>query len=412
MGKAASGLLAAIFLFPSSCTAASNLVASRTEAQAQDLSAYSVVVTAGYSEPGDGGGATFKNVGEAPLTGEAASFVDSHGTHWQLVADPGGVNIRQFGAKCDWNLAQNSSRDYAKYDSAAHDDAPALQRAIDFASLQFANGDDIGGGSGGVVHLPKGACKISSPIRVADQTVVAGQGPLSSILVMPEGFDRNEHFITLGNSHNLASFGTRLEDFQLWSMNRDAAPGTAMVYSNNTQHTGGLFRVKIFAGNRSAILLTGGSGGASMYYMEHVEVFNTGAERGGSNNPGIVLHYVGSIIQNLRNIVVVGPGNGGPDHIGLRIDGGQVKVDGFHAEGVAIGIDVNIVGGLNVGFARLLNVTGGPNCNELLRIERSVEPGTTIIGMAAQNGCTRATVDSRIPGESPVSGFIVDDRKF
>jgi hypothetical protein len=412
LSKALSILFAVPLLAPSACTAAGNLVDSRAAAQSQDLSSYSVIMTGGYYEAGDGGGATFKNVGQAPLHGEDASFVDARGTHWQLVADPAGVNILQFGARCDWNLAQNSSRDYARYDASASDDASALQHAIDFQSLQFANGDDIGGGNGGRVLVPKGACKIATPVRVADQVVVSGAGPLSSVLVMPLTFNPGANFITLGNGDDRASFGSRLEDLQLWSMNRNAAPGTAMVYSNNTQHTGGLFRVKIFAGNRSAIFLTGGAGGASMYYMEHVEVFNTGAEHGGANNPGIVLHYVGSIVQNLRNIVVVGPGDGGPDHIGLRIDGGQVKVDGFHAEGVAVGVDINVIGGPNVGFTRLYNITGGPNCAVLARIESGVAPGTTIMGMAAQNGCSRATVEDLVPGHAPLTGFIVDDRKF
>lgn len=55
------------------CTAASGgatFVPTRAIAATLNLSAYNVVVTGGYGQPGDGGGATFKNVG-------SAAFIDS-----------------------------------------------------------------------------------------------------------------------------------------------------------------------------------------------------------------------------------------------------------------------------------------------------------------------------------------------
>jgi hypothetical protein len=405
-------LIAALSITPRIASATTTLVDSRAAATAMNLSTSSVVITGGYAAAGDGGGAVFKNVGSTTLLDTGASFTDAGGTNWQYVPDPIGIHIRQFGAKCDWNLSQDSSRAYSTYDAAATNDRAALQNAIDFAALQFANGDDVGGGSGRVVRIPKGACKISTQVRVADKVVLKGEGPLSSVLVMPQNFSTSDHFIILGNGSQLASFGSRLEDLQLWSVNTNAAYNVAMVYSDNTQHTGGLFRVKIFAGNRSAIYLNGGYGGASMYYMEHVETFNVGAAGGANGNPGIILHYTGSIIQNLRNLVVQGPGNGGSAHIGLRIDGGQVKVDGFHTEGIAIGIDVNVSGGTNTGFTRLVNLTGGSDCINLIQIESGTTANTTIVGMAAPNGCSNKTVLNGIPGGTSVTGVMIDDTKF
>ncbi|MFZ4748720.1 MAG: hypothetical protein ACOYLK_17860, partial [Sphingomonas sp.] len=144
-------LIAALSITPRIASATTTLVDSRAAATAMNLSTSSVVITGGYAAAGDGGGAVFKNVGSTTLLDTGASFTDAGGTNWQYVPDPIGIHIRQFGAKCDWNLSQDSSRAYSTYDAAATNDRAALQNAIDFAALQFANGDDVGGGSGRVV---------------------------------------------------------------------------------------------------------------------------------------------------------------------------------------------------------------------------------------------------------------------
>jgi hypothetical protein len=73
------------------CTAASGgatFIPSRATAQTLNLSAYNVVVTGGYGQPGDGGGATFKNVGTAP-------FIDSF-----IPTGTGGGAITNQGSGC------------------------------------------------------------------------------------------------------------------------------------------------------------------------------------------------------------------------------------------------------------------------------------------------------------------------
>jgi hypothetical protein len=431
-GRWINFIAAGCLLFAAQVAAAqATYVASRAAAKTTNLSTSTVVRTGGYFTPGDGGSATFRKLpantqptdnGGATDTG--ASFTDLAGNVWQYVVDPEGINIRQFGAKCDWNLAQDGNRNYSAYDAAAHDDRASLQNAIDFAALQFADGNDKGGGAGQVVRIPAGACKIAAPVRVKDQVVVAGEGPMSSVLIMPQNYDHAEHFITLGSldSPPEASFGARLEDLQLWSVNVNGDYNKAMVYSNNTQHTGGLFRVKIFAGNRSGVFLQEGIGGASMYYMEHVEVYNVGGTEGANNNPGIILNYYGSTISNIRNLIVQGPGTGGTYHIGVRIDSGQVKIDGFHTEGVPIGIDVNLNSGdshANQSNVRLVNLTGGNGCRTLIQIESTVT-APLVVGQAAPNGCITVvggvnqnrTVSDGRSGASPVNDFIAMDRLF
>jgi hypothetical protein len=400
-------------LAPTLGSATTLLVDSRTQAATQDLSAHAVVVTSGYYTGGDGGGATFKNVGSAALSATGASFVDAAGTHWQYVPDPVGVHARQFGARCNWNLAGDGNRNYAAYDAAAQDDSSAIQNAINFATAAFANGDDVGGGHGGFVHLPKGSCKIASQLQVKNGVVLRGAGALSTVLVMPQSFPGDQHFIILGDLDNLSGFGHRLEELGLWSTNTNASYNIAMAYSKDTQHTGGFSHVKIHAGNRVAIFMDGGAGGASMYVMEHIETFNTGAFNGGNPNPGIILNYAGSLISNLRNLVVQGPseGTGGSQHVGIRILGGSVKIDGFHTENMATGIDVHVANGLNGGITRLENLTGGALCTQLVRIQSFVALNTTVVGMAVPNGCA-TTVQNSIPGQASVTGWIIEDRKF
>jgi len=73
------------------CTAAvggSGLIPSRAAATALNLSTYNVIVTGGYSQPGDGGGATFKNVG-------SAAFLDSF-----VPTGTGGGTITNQGTAC------------------------------------------------------------------------------------------------------------------------------------------------------------------------------------------------------------------------------------------------------------------------------------------------------------------------
>lgn len=64
---------------------ATPVFASRAAAATQDLSAFSAVQTLGYATAGDGGGATFKNIGSAP-------FLDANITAGTIVGGSGYVN--------------------------------------------------------------------------------------------------------------------------------------------------------------------------------------------------------------------------------------------------------------------------------------------------------------------------------
>lgn len=74
---------------------------SRAFAQTLNLTGVAGVATIGYATAGDGGGATFKNVGAAALTDTGGSFTDAAGNNFQIIYPSGGLSWAAFGAFCD-----------------------------------------------------------------------------------------------------------------------------------------------------------------------------------------------------------------------------------------------------------------------------------------------------------------------
>jgi hypothetical protein len=380
-------------------------------------SPYDRLLVDGHREAGDGGAAEFVRAGSTVTDG--ASFDDAGGNHWKFVANHFGINVKQFGAYCDWNINNVTSPTYSVFDAAAHDDAGAFNAALDFAAKKHGE-DDRGGGGGRIVHVPAASCMLASPIRVLDQVTLQGEGPLSSVLVMKGSFSTSSHFVYLGNANQLASFGSRLEQLQLWSRNMDGASGTAMIYSDNSQHTGGVARIKVFGGNRSALKFELGYGGASYVTIEDFEGYNvgdrdpaTGATPTGSVNPIMSLNYADGTFVNARNVVLQGPrassGAYSSSAEGLRIYGGQIELDGFHTEGVAYGIRVSIPASPAIkGATRLRNLTGGNGCTDLVTIDSIVSSATSVVGMAHGNGCSGYTVSDGHTGSGTTGRVILD----
>jgi hypothetical protein len=419
--------------------------ASRADAKLHGSGASATIVTDGYGTAGDGGGATYRNagnVGTAQPTDESSFKIGN--VLFQYVPDAAGIDVRQFGAKCNWDGTGLDPADMSAADINAQDDRPAIQSAIDFAARKFGE-DDRGGGGGQVVKLPARSCMIGSTLRIKDQVTLKGHGPYSSVLVMPQTFAIDTHFVAIGSTTGLptelASFASRLEDLQLWSNNGNAVSGMAMAYSNNTQHTGGLARVKIFGGNRTAVKFEHGWGGASYVTLEDVEAYNYGDKdprptKGAltSVNPVIVVDYGEGTFVRATNILVAGPWDADEvdaqqnptpyysESIGLILKGGQVEIDGFHAEGVGYPIWLRYA----KGSVRLRNLTGGNGCKRALVTipnaagtaqDPHVPQNTAIVGMAQPNGCADGTgtpvaLKDHRPGGVEVTGTIIEDRKY
>jgi hypothetical protein len=200
----------------------------------------------------------------------------------------------------------------------------------------------------------------------------------------------------------IASMASTLENLQLFSDLNNALTQRAMVYSNNTQHTGGLKKVKIFHGNRHAARLETGLGGASYFTFEDVETYGSGDAAGvASNNSSIYLNY-GGLLTTIKNLVLAGPGPTlAPNQIGIEIVGGFVDGHTIHPESIATGIAIKLPN-TNSGAVRLAQVLGNPNITQLIDIASTVPAGITYLSGIYVGGGPKA-LNNHISGGTSVN---------
>lgn len=202
-----------------------------------------------------------------------------------------------------------------------------------------------------------------------------------------------------------ASMGVRLQDLQLFSGLSNATQfsttinvasglvtgksGNAMVYTNSAQHTAGLERVKIFAGNRSATLFEIGVGGASSITFKSVETFNVGNCGGcASNNPQIYWNYAGLAVD-MENIVQGAPGvaSAGSTSLAMLVEGGFINLRNWHPEGMATGVRIAFPN-INAGSFTLMNGIGNTSLTDFIKIDAGVAASSTNMQGVYGNGAT------------------------
>lgn len=172
------------------------------------------------------------------VTTPRASFTDSVGTRFQFVVDEGGdPNIKQFGAKLDWNGADGTATD---------DYYNAWVAGLQFASIQTKSVFvDSGGFIGGKLRVPRGSSLIcgagNKSLVIPYGVVVEGAGTYNTTMKMCDAFNANTHFIELCDpTIQLACFTTSLRNLDLFAQ-RELAAGNVvvMVHTNAAQHDGG-----------------------------------------------------------------------------------------------------------------------------------------------------------------------------
>ncbi len=209
----------------------------------------------------------------------------------------------------------------------------------------------------------------------------------------------------------LASFGSRLENVQLYSDVMTGAAGTAMVYTDNAQHTAGLKNIKIFGGNRHCTNFVKGYGGASLFTYEDVETFNHGnASYVASNNSQIRFDYAG-LITPIRNVVMGGPGPaiGGAAAVGMEIISGFVNGENIHGEQIATGIRIATTD-VNQGATHLKICLGGLGMSKHIHITSVVDSGTIVLEGCYPNGASVNVRDDR--NNSNILGNIIQPTVF
>lgn len=110
--------------------------------------------TDGFGTVGDGGGALYKRVGTEPSHGLKVQSADL--AWWEIVPDPGGINVRQAGA-----VADNST-----------DSAAAFQNCVDF----FYFTDTSVNEPGGRVLVPAGKYFLGATIELKHTVILEGHG--------------------------------------------------------------------------------------------------------------------------------------------------------------------------------------------------------------------------------------------
>lgn len=340
------------------------------------------------------------------------SFTDTAGNHFQYVVDLNSYpNIRQFGAKMDFN--------HVAGDASATDDRNSIFDAARFTAYSAAGRFDLGDAAGGTLLMPQGSSMICSgglaitPFIVPANVTLKGTGSAGgSVIKMCNAFDVAQHFIELGDPNwHFACFNIKLQSLEIF-VDRSVASNNLVfaVHSNCDQDFGGLQDVYIYSGQRGAFGYQVGYGGASTVRLEDVSITSTGSNNmirlGDTVGSGL---NVGTTIFEMKNIALGGPSSGnlqtGP---GLVLLGGFHDIHGMHCENIVTCIEVVIPATGNNDMVSLHNINGsfgggGTACVALIQLDPTNRPGNTIMGMIPASSCTNLIADNQ-PGGTSVVG--------
>lgn len=335
---------------------------------------------------------------QCTVTANAAlgSFVDSVGTHFQIITDPSGTNnVTQFGVKMD----------YLGNDATATDNTASLFNALQYAgNVITTQSVDGGGAAGQKLIAPPGSaliCPTTKPFQVPFGAKFEGANIWATTFKLCDSFSigGQEIFDLCDPQSHLACFGTQMANMTLYANGTPAANSNIpFVYSNNIQQVNALYRVAIYSGLRNCIVLNTGWGGAATVSIEQIECtpWPTGT------NPGIEISGYGSTIIKLKDINVETGGSGFPTGIQITT-GGFVDIDGFHTEGIVTGIFSNQTSSSSSSL-RIHNATGGSGCTNLYLKQTGSVVGS-IVGTSQSNGCTN-TINN---GGSLTVGPVLND---
>lgn len=316
----------------------------------------------------------------AALSTPSGSFTDAAGNRFQIVAENGNTaNVLQFGAKCDWH--------HSTGDAGATDDTTAIQNALNYgyggAGKAVQGYVGAGGVAGMKILLPTGYCMTSS-LTVPCYVMLIGPGPWSGGPKARDNLDASINYINVGDRFtHQACFGAGLYDMNIYPGSGAANSGTYMVYTNNVQQHTFMSRVTISGGNRGAIFIEDGWGGAAMLGFDQIE-----AGSGQTATPVIRLAYSTAIVT-LTNVIVE---NGGTfchyptACTGVAIINGYVRVAGFHSEGIAY--PINIFNGNPQGISSFRNLTCGAGTYACVTRQVTATAGLNIIGVSYGNNAT------------------------
>jgi hypothetical protein len=336
------------------------------------------------------------------MTAPRASFTDAVGNHFQFVPSSF-PNVLNFGAKGDWNGS----------DGAATDNFAAVQAAVNFAGYKSSTSFDSGGWWGGRVIVPSGSymmCGTTSFILPEGTVLQGASEPGTSQLHLCDAFNINLNAFTICDPiWGFACLGAKYENISFHASRSVAVTGGIfMIYSNNLQDFGGLYKVYVYGGQRGCFHFEKGYGGTSWAGAEKVSCNisspnNPMARIGNTAASGM---NFGSAIISLRDIVLGGPSSA-PFHLqaGMQIFGAFTNAENVHCENINQQcIYIESPASANGEIIRLTNInsqgcTSGGTCNGVVTLGATNNPGNTIFSMII--GSTYAhVIENGQPGGS------------
>jgi hypothetical protein len=343
-----------------------------------------VLTTANTNIGGTGSGFAFT---VTAMSTALASFTDTASNRWQYVVDAGqSIDPRVFGCKFDW----------LGVDATATENGPCLQATLNFASITRYVRQDFGGTLAGTrVVLPSGSAKFCQPLVMPGATQLFGQGPFNSILkACDSGISTAAHLITMCDTNaHVACFGSQVGQLGINGFNAAGAAGAFALYSNAAQQTRWIDNIAIYSGTRGCIKYEVGYGGAAN--TSAYDVFCT--INNGAPNDGILIN-VGTDLVNFRNTIIESGGSGFAGN-GFNLAGGQINIDGYHFEGVAVGINVNMT--VATHSAVVMHMTGGALCTNAVVLQSTNTPGNFgIFNAVKQGACANLVLNGQPAGSN------------
>ncbi|WP_441235670.1 hypothetical protein [Bradyrhizobium sp. 930_D9_N1_4] len=361
--------------------------------------------------PSGGSGASITVTGcSVPL----GSFTDVVGNNYQLVPDPSGANIAQFGAVGDWNGS----------DGTATDNFDAAQACLWSAGFKSTQSYDVGGYWGGACLVPQGSfmiCGVSTAsLIVANGVRLVGQAETGSTLSFCAAKSAATILIELGDPNwHFACFMT-----SLWHLEVRSSSGTGyMVHSNCSQDFGGVYQTAILsngASGRGCLHYEKSYGGGSSFTIWKVTCGATSnfpmVKLGNTDASGLNL---GTTVIDINTLVTGGSSSGLPVQAApaLQILGGWVTGVGIHCEGAPACVQIDI-SATAAGTVDLKNITGGngnPNltCTGVVQFgPNNYTGGNNQLGQVQAAATCTHVVENGMSGGSHYNDTIVQSAKF
>lgn len=351
------------------------------------------VLTALNSQLG-GSGSGFSMTVTA-ITPALGSFIDSVGTHFQIVTGSGGFpNVRQFGAKQDYNGV----------DAAATNDLASFNSAIDFVYHPYSG--SAANVNGGTLIVPRGASLLCGGVFqtlfIPQGVQLRGAGVLGgTTLKQCTAQGAGTHFVTLCGIFSFrGQIGCKISDLALIS-DGPSSGSVAAIYSSVGQQFPLVERVWIQPGLRGCLYYEKGTGGAANAIFSDIDCEGDPAS---PNSRVVIAANVGSTQVKLTNWVI--EASGVYTGTGIAVLGGNVIIETVNFENINTAITV-----ANILPTTIKNITSGPACTTIVSLTSGNPNGVTVVENLTGGGCT-TTVSNNHSGGSNLTGNVMASRVF